>query len=178
MKPVTLKGMLDIEKQVFIEKQKDNERGVEVIAPFYTHLNKNDEPCGVLVNRGWMPWDLKNTRYDTEVGVTQISGVLYKGDAKTKDSKKNVPVMHDLWFTYPEELATLMKMSNEDEASKFMVKMVDFDELNRTAMPDVQSPSELSTFVIPAERHEAYLKLWNCALYLGVVANTWVWLYL
>ena len=42
MKPVSLKGYLDISKQVFIEKQKDNERGVEVIAPFYTHLNKND----------------------------------------------------------------------------------------------------------------------------------------
>jgi len=42
MKPVTLKGYLDIDKQVFIEKQKDNERGVEVVAPFYTHLNKND----------------------------------------------------------------------------------------------------------------------------------------
>lgn len=42
MKPVTLKGYLDISKQVFVEKQKDNERGVEVIAPFYTHLNKND----------------------------------------------------------------------------------------------------------------------------------------
>lgn len=43
---------------------KNQEKGVEVIAPFYTHLDKNDKPCGVLVNRGWMPKDLKNTRYD------------------------------------------------------------------------------------------------------------------
>jgi hypothetical protein len=59
-----------------------------------------------------------------------------------------------------------------------MVKMVDFDELNRTAMPDVQSPSELTKYVCPAARHEAYYKLWNWTIYLGVVANTWVWLYL
>lgn len=84
-----------------------------------------------------MPWDLKNTRMDSETDLTKISGVLYRGDAKTKDSKKNVPVMHSLWFTYPEELSVLLNMSNEEEASAFMVKMVDFDELNRTAMPDV-----------------------------------------
>lgn len=42
MKPVLLKGYLDTSKQVFVEKEKDKEKGVEVIAPFYTHLDKND----------------------------------------------------------------------------------------------------------------------------------------
>ena len=100
-------------------------------------MNKNDEPCGVLVNRGWIPWDLRFTRYDTAVDVSKVEGVLYKGDPKTKDNKKNVPVQHSFWWTYPEEMAALLKMPNEEEASKFMVKMVDFDEKNRTAMPDV-----------------------------------------
>ena len=59
-----------------------------------------------------------------------------------------------------------------------MLKAVDFDEQNRTAMPDVDSPTGLSKFVISPERHEAYYKLWNAATYLGVVANTWVWLYM
>jgi hypothetical protein len=71
-----------------------------------------------------------------------------------------------------------MRMSNEEEAGKFMVKMVDFDEANRTAMPDVESPSDLVKFIIPAKRHEAYYKLWNSAIYLGVIANTWIWLYM
>jgi len=115
---------------------------------------------------------------DQETDLTKISGVLYRGDTKTKDSKKNVPVMHNFWFTYPEELAVLLKMNNEEEASTFMVKAVDFDEMNRTAMPDVQSPSELTKYVCPEERHEAYHKLWNTTIYLGILANTWVWLYL
>ena len=84
-----------------------------------------------------MPHDLKHTRTDRETDLTKISGVLYRGDAKTKDSKNNVPVMQNFWATYPEELSVLLNMNNEEEASKFMVKMVDFDELNRTAMPDV-----------------------------------------
>ena len=59
-----------------------------------------------------------------------------------------------------------------------MLKLVDFDEQSRSSIPDVESPTELTKFVIPAERHEAYYKLWNVATYLGVVANTWVWLYM
>lgn len=58
MKPVSLKGYLDISKQVMIEKEKDKEKGVEVVAPFYTHLDKNDRPCGILVNRGWLAKDV------------------------------------------------------------------------------------------------------------------------
>lgn len=117
MKPVTLKGYLAIDKQVFVEKEKDHERGVDVIAPFYTHLDKNNRPCGVLVNRGWMPWDLKDIKKDREVDVSKVSGILYRGDAKTIDSKKNVPVMQSLFYTYPEELAVLLAMNNETEAS-------------------------------------------------------------
>ena len=64
MKPVVLNGYIDIAQQIFINKSKDQEKGVEVIAPFYTHLDKNEKPCAILVNRGWMPKDLKNTRYD------------------------------------------------------------------------------------------------------------------
>jgi hypothetical protein len=74
---------------------------------------------------------------DSETDLTKVNGILYRGDAKYKDSKKNVPAMHSFWFTYPEEMAVLLKMNNEEEASQFMVKAVDFDEMNRTAMPDV-----------------------------------------
>ena len=64
MKPVILKGFLDNDKEFKVVKYKDNEKGVELVTPFYTHLDKNDEPCGILVNRGWVPWDLKDFRYD------------------------------------------------------------------------------------------------------------------
>ena len=97
-----------------------------------------------------MPWDLRYMKYDKDTDFTQISGVLYRGDAKTKESNKNVPIFQRFWFTYPEELTVVMRMSNEEEAGKFMVKMVDFDEANRTAMPDVESPSDLVKFIIPA----------------------------
>ena len=37
-----------------------------MVVPFYTHLDKNDKPCGLLVNRGWVPWDLMNVKYDKD----------------------------------------------------------------------------------------------------------------
>ena len=70
-----------------------------------------------MVNRGWLPWDLKDTRMDSETDITKISGVLYRGDTKTRENKKNVPVMQSFWFTYPEELSVLLNMKNEEEAS-------------------------------------------------------------
>jgi len=151
---------------------------VEIIAPLYTHLDKDDKPCGVLVNRGWAPWDLHNLGNDKIADFTKVEGVLYQGDPKTRDSKKNTPILQELFSTHPEEIALLTNLPNEKEASLFMLKSLDFDEANRTHMPDVQSPTELTKFVIPPERHEAYEKLWNSMVYFGVVANTVMWLYL
>ena len=67
MKPVKLHGYLDFNRDVQILKWKDGEKGVDVVTPFYTHLDKDEKPCGILVNRGWIPWDLKNHRYDRAV---------------------------------------------------------------------------------------------------------------
>lgn len=41
-----------------------------------------------------MPLDLKIMILEIEIDVTQISRVLYKGDAKIKESKKNDLVMN------------------------------------------------------------------------------------
>lgn len=72
-------------------KWKNGEKGVEVVTPFYTHLNNSEAPCGILVNRGWMPWDLRHFRYDRETNSSVVRGVLYRGDAKTKYTQPNRP---------------------------------------------------------------------------------------
>ena len=49
-----------------------------------------------MINRGWMPHDLKHFRYDREKPTTTFTGVLYRGDAATKYSNENIPA-HD-WY--------------------------------------------------------------------------------
>ena len=169
--------MLDFDNQFQVEKSKNNERGVEIVTPFYTHLDKNGQPCGILVNRGWMPWDLKDMRQDRIVDRTKVRGVLYTGDAKTKYSKENEP--SKAWFraVYPEEMAVLSRFPNE-EAGTVMLKAVDFDTDAPTPLPDVDSPEALTKFTISPERHDAYAHMWESLTYFGVLANTAIWLYL
>ena len=108
MKPVEIKGVLDVEHQIRVERWKNGEKGVDLVAPFYTHLDKEGRPCGILVNRGWMPWDLRLLRHDRIVNMMKVSGVLYRGDAKTKYSKANVPLrnMYTWLFSTPYNMYT------------------------------------------------------------------------
>ncbi len=107
MKPVTLKGVLDHDKEIKVLKWQNGEKGVEVITPFFTHLDKDEKPCAILVNRGWMPWDLMDYKSDRNNSVTKVQGILYRGDAKTKYSKSNQPALSAFTSVYPEELAVL-----------------------------------------------------------------------
>jgi hypothetical protein len=59
-----------------------------------------------------------------------------------------------------------------------MLKAIDFDPEARTPMPDVPSAEDLCQFTIKPESHKAYEQLWNSFTYLGVLANTAMWLYL
>lgn len=70
-----------------------------------------------MVNRGWMPWDLKDFRYDRAVNITVVEGVLYRGDPKTKYSKSNQPSKNYFLTAYPEELSLLCQLGNETESS-------------------------------------------------------------
>ena len=56
-------------------------------------------------------------------GVTagKITGILYRGDAKTKYTKPNTPSMGLYNRTDPTELALMNRMNNREEASQFML---------------------------------------------------------
>lgn len=60
MKPVMLRGMFDNTREIQVEKFYRGEKGVQIITPFYTHLDANGKECAILVNRGWVPYDLKD----------------------------------------------------------------------------------------------------------------------
>jgi hypothetical protein len=45
------------------------------------------------VNRGWLAKDVSYFGNDKIANFTQVEGVLYQGDEKTRDSKKNTPIL-------------------------------------------------------------------------------------
>ncbi len=107
----------------------------------------------------------------------QIEGLLYRGDKLTKYSGNNTPV-HNVYKTVkPDELALMAKLPNE-ESSKVMLHMVDFDPEVRQVLPDIPtSTSLISKWPISPERHAAYEQMWRGLTYVGVLANTAMWLY-
>mmetsp|Transcript_14737 Transcript_14737/g.10632 ORF Transcript_14737/g.10632 Transcript_14737/m.10632 type:complete len:224 (+) Transcript_14737:102-773(+) len=174
---VKVTGVFDTTKEVQVQKYKNGERGVEVITPFYTHLNENGEECGILVNRGWIPYDLKDL-HDHKFSQThgEITGVLYRGDNPTKYSQPNMPFRATFTRMDPYDFSLIYQMKNED-AQKFMLMQVDLDDEHRQILPSCPNRDELLKFTIPAERHEAYASMWKFLTYAGVLANTTFWLY-
>jgi cytochrome oxidase assembly protein ShyY1 len=62
MKKVKVKGIFNHDKEILVTKMRNGEKGVDIVTPFFTHLNEKGEECGLLVNRGWVPWDLRDLR--------------------------------------------------------------------------------------------------------------------
>lgn len=106
-----------------------------------------------------------------------IRGILYRGDPATKYSKDNSPKDNNDFYVRPKENALIMQLPNEEEASKMMLHMIDFEENRRQILPTVPTTSELQNFVISPQRHAAYESIWRLITLSGVVANTALWLY-
>lgn len=178
MKPVSVKGIFDHEKEIQVDKMRNGEKGVQIVTPFYTHLDASGKEQAILVNRGWVPADLKNARMHLRTNTMgTIQGVLYRGDVETKYSLPNSPMINDYYHVRPYDCSLVMQLPNQEEASKVMLHMVDFDEERRQVLPTAPTKGELTSWAISSERHGAYEFLWRALTFTGVLANTAVWLY-
>ncbi len=122
LKKVKVKGIFDHKKEIQVEKAKNGEKGAMVVTPFNTHLNDKGEECGILVNRGWLPEDLKELRmHYTNDSMGEITGLLYKGENKHKYSQPNNPTADIYTRVDPYDLSLIMRMNNVEESSKFML---------------------------------------------------------
>ncbi len=149
-----------------------------MITPFYTHLNERGEECGILVNRGFLPDDFKNVKmHYTGVTSGSITGVLYRGDCKTKYSSTNEPTIQRYTEVHPYDFSLLSQMPNIDESSAFMLQQVDTDPDTRQILPNLPQLSDLVKWKISTDRHEAYSSMWKYMTFIGVFANTTLWLY-
>lgn len=171
--------MFDHTREISVEKMLKGEKGVEVITPFYTHLNEKGEECGILVNRGWVPIDLYDLKLHYQsASVGEITGFLYRGDPKTKYTLPNMPMMMYYTRVDPYDISLVTQMKNRDEASQFMLMQIDTNDEYRQILPTVPNKKDLTewTKISPA-RHEAYANMWKYLVFGGVFANTALWLY-
>ena len=161
-----------------VEKDRLGEKGVEIVTPFYTHLNENGKECGILINRGWVPLDFVHMK-EHYTGVTsgEVVGVLYRGDAKTKYSIPNEPTVDRYLRVDPLDFSLVCQLNNQNEASQFMLLQIDNDPNARQILPTAPTANDLTNWLIKPERHEAYATLWKYLTFTGIFANTAFWLY-
>ena len=109
MKPVVVKGIFDYTREVQVEKMRNGEKGVDIITPFYTHLDSNGVEQAIIVNRGWVPYDLRDSRmHYNNSSFGAIRGVLYRGDAKTKYWLPNSPTIKQYTSVQPHDCSLIM----------------------------------------------------------------------
>ena len=178
MKPVRVRGMFDHTKEIRVEKMYQGEKGMDIVTPFFTHLNEKGDECGIFVNRGWVPLDLVDHKnHYTSPVAGEVIGLLYRGDNETKYTVANEPTIMRYTSVNPKDFALIAQMKNKLESGQFMLKQIDHDDDHRQILPSCPSKAELITWRIPSERHEAYATLWKYLTFVGVFANTALWLY-
>jgi cytochrome oxidase assembly protein ShyY1 len=127
---------------------------VDIIVPFYTHLNAKGEECGLMVNRGWVAHDLKHQKMHlNSENAGTINGVLYRGDAKTKYSKANEPLLPKYHRADPWDLTLVAQLRNREEAGQFMLLQIDTNEEARQISPSAPYWRDLVNWKVKPERH-------------------------
>ena len=58
-----------------------------------------------------------------------------------------------------------------------MLHQIDFNNDARQVMPTVPTVGDLTKFQVSAQRHGAYESMWRTITFLGIVANTAMWIY-
>ena len=86
----------------------------------------------------------------------EVTGILYRGDAKTKYSKPNEPTINRYTAVNPYDISLISQMKNIDETSKFMLLQIDANEDSRQILPTAPTASEFTNWKVSPERHLAY----------------------
>ena len=62
-KPIKLRGLFDHEKETFVQRTRDGDRGYEILTPLYTRVDKNTGDLhGIMINRGRIPYEYRDSR--------------------------------------------------------------------------------------------------------------------
>ena len=153
-KTIELNGQFDHSSQVLVTKIKDGEEGFDVITPFYCYSDENGKVQPVLVNRGWIPYD-----------------------ARDKYSKDNEMLDGKFYTLKPEEISTFLTLPNRQVSSKFVIKQLEFNPINKSALPVVFNVENLGHFPISATTNGQYANLWKALTFFNIFTNMLVWVY-
>ena len=85
-----LRGLFDHEKETFIQRTRDGDRGYEVLTPLYMRVDKETgDLYGIMVNRGRIPYEYRDSRmhWTPATEEQEVEGVLFYDEGEDKYNK-------------------------------------------------------------------------------------------
>ena len=188
-KPIKLRGLFDHEKETFIQRTRDGDRGYEILSPLYMRVDKNTGDLhGLMINRGRIPYEYRDSQMHwTPPNVEcEVEGVLFydEGDdqynIKGTEAAKNTKAAN----AYSEirinlkELLGKTDIANQDFASKVYLKSVSMtlgDKIEQAKLPRPAIPADLCYWYVTPSKHQAYATFWFYLSGLNIAATTFIW---
>ena len=172
-KTIELNGQFDHANEVLVSKIKEGEEGFDVITPFYCYSDENGNVQPVLVNRGWIPYDSRDSyeHWMNSIGPISIKGLVYKGDESHKYSKNNDLKDGKFNTLKPDEIATYLMLPNRELASQFVIKQLEFNPINKSTTPVVLNVNNLGHFPISASTNGDYANVWKLVTFANIFSN-------
>eukprot|EP00347_Sterkiella_histriomuscorum_P006546 403352358 len=180
-RPVRIRGILDNEKETFIQRPKSGEKGVEVVTPLYTSVSDQGELQGIMIDRGWIQEQNKDLKIHWNKRDNQeqaIEGILVYGEGKSETGMQD-DLVNKIRIDL-EELIKLTEFQNKEQATKIMIKEVNFAQNSTEQGTSIkrQTPADLCYWYVTPERHQAYSSFWLYVTGLNLAANAFIWFYL
>ena len=91
-KPIRLRGLFDHDKENFIQRTRDGDRGYEILTPLYMKVDrKTGDLHGMMINRGRIPYEYRDSRMHWTPATEEqtVEGVLFYDEGYDKDNEKN-----------------------------------------------------------------------------------------
>ena len=177
-----VKGVLDNEQEITIQRPQSGEKGLQIVTPLFTGVDESGHLKGIFVDRGWLAEEYATLKVHWN-GKKQeevvLEGVIVKGEGKSNTGKNNDEVNKiriDL-----EEFVGKTDFANREQAKKLILKEINFNENSQVEVGNAMrkpTPADLCYWYVTPERHQAYSTFWLYATVLNGVANAFLWFYL
>ena len=152
-KPYYIIGQIDYSKEVLIPKKKDGQDGFMVLNPLYCkdgglmnmtgayeEFSTDVDRAGIILNRGWIPYSMKNRANRPEQTHTRklikVQGT-FRRSADVHDYKiPNNPADNDWHNLATEDIATFWELPNFNELRYFYFQQVTFQTIGNETCED------------------------------------------
>lgn len=181
-RPYYVIGQLDYSKEILIPNYKtfngNTVKGFDVINPLYCYdggrINadniklKNEkgiistDRAAIIVNRGWIPYNLKDKRKrlweQNTRQLTKIEGTMVMAKDIHDYKVPNNPTNNEWYNLAPEDIARFWELPNFNELKQFYFQQVDLKE---TGGASINNSAEKYAWPMPKSKEEVIREYYN-----------------